>query len=58
MMQKISNSNILLCRNCYNCKKKDGRVYCSVGHFDVDEKNDLPIIFTPYDFDCHEYDCM
>lgn len=42
------------CYNCYNCKKKEGKIYCSEGKFkNVDE--DSIRFYTPYDFECEKW---
>lgn len=55
-MQKISDFKIKLCKNCFNCKTSKKKIYCKSGYFNVSD--DTAIIYTPYDFDCYEYDEM
>ena len=45
-----------LCINCYNCKQKKDKVYCKFGVFE--EKAGTPILHTPQDYDCPEFDEM
>ena len=46
---------IKLCTSCYNCKKKNGKVYCKLGVWEEDD-NGRTILHTPYDFNCPEYE--
>jgi len=61
-MQKTSDFKIKLCKNCFNCKTSKKKIYCKLGYFNVsdDTTNEFGcnIIYTPYDFDCYEYDEM
>lgn len=54
--QKIrKNSNTLkLCKDCCNCKTKNGKVFCKEGNFA--ENSDKSIIYIPFDFDCYEWE--
>lgn len=55
-MQVRLGDNYDLCINCLYCKKrKDGKIRCSEGFFDDFAEKDVRY-FTPYDFDCHEYE--
>ncbi len=56
MQKNLEPEQIKLCKNCFNCKKKKNKVYCKIGYFKISA--DIPIIYTPYDFDCYEYDEM
>lgn len=55
-MQKYSeNIKIKLCTTCFNCKKKDGEVYCKLGVWkEIDD--DKTILHTPFDFNCNRWD--
>ena len=57
MMQKISDFKIKLCKNCFNCKTSNKKIYCKMGYFD-NISEDTTLIYTPYDFDCYDYDDM
>ena len=43
-----------LCRKCYNCKKKDEKVYCKEGYFKDKSEKDIKTLI-PEDFECVDY---
>jgi hypothetical protein len=45
-----------LCRDCINCKTKDGEVYCKFGVFKEKIDKLRPILHIPQDFNCTEYE--
>lgn len=47
-----------LCRDCINCKTKNGETYCKEGYFTCTLKNDIikTLIYSPIDFDCYEWE--
>jgi len=54
---KNQNINIPLCTKCLHCILKNGKtqkVYCKKGYFKLVEMNKA-LIFTPFDWDCFEY---
>jgi hypothetical protein len=52
---KEMNIKIPLCIKCINCKKGDNGIYCDNGHFEnVSIK--VVMLYSPFDFDCIEYD--
>lgn len=46
--------NLILCKNCFNCKIKNGKVSCKFGHFSDEDLEFL--LYVPSDFDCEEYE--
>lgn len=56
-MRKYSEDNVIikLCTTCFNCKKKDGEIYCKLGVWkELDD--DRTILHTPFDFNCPKWD--
>lgn len=52
--QHKANSKSKICKNCFNCKTRNGEIYCKEGNFK--EKSSKTIIYTPVDFDCCEWE--
>ena len=50
------NIPLKLCVNCFNCKTKNRRVYCTKGCFDEKVTKNKSILHTPTDFDCEVYE--
>lgn len=46
-------NSILLCKNCFNCKIKNEKVYCKLGYFS-DEILEY-LLYIPQDFDCQDF---
>ena len=46
---------IKLCTSCFNCKQRNGKVYCKFGVWE-EINNGKTILHTPFDFNCPEYE--
>ena len=55
MREKEHQLKNKLCKDCLHCRKKGKRIFCRKGYFD-DIGEDTPLLFTPYDFDCFQFD--
>ena len=62
---QLETNTIKLCTSCYNCKRKNEKIYCKFGYKKPDgtfkrlweEVDDgKTILHTPYDFNCPEYE--
>ena len=50
----MQQKELVLCKNCFNCKIKNDKVSCKFGHF---TKEDLEfLLHVPQDFDCEKYE--
>ena len=52
---KLDTVKIKLCTHCFNCKTKDGKVYCKLGVWKEKDANKT-ILHTPFDFNCKKWD--
>lgn len=51
---QIDKRKYRLCKNCHNCKCKNGKIYCKEGFFQ--DKNDKDIqTYIPEIFECFYY---
>ena len=55
MMQGKQDIYIRLCIDCFNCKKKNNKIYCKLGVWE-EISNGKSILHTPYDFNCNMWD--
>ena len=55
-MKQPEQHKIRLCVDCFNCKKKNGMIYCKLGVWEETNKLDKSILYTPYDFSCPKWD--
>jgi len=46
-----------LCRNCYNCKRKNNKIRCTEGYFDNKDERQIQTLI-PEEFECFEYEEM
>jgi multimeric flavodoxin WrbA len=53
--QKKQVTLIRLCTSCFNCKKKDNKVYCKLGVWEEPDDGST-ILHTPFDFNCPRWD--
>lgn len=44
-----------MCKDCTHCKTKNGKISCKNGHFENLTYKEM-CLFTPYDFDCYEWE--
>lgn len=57
-MQKQRKSDIVeikICIACFNCKKKDDKIYCKLGVWS-EKANSKSILHTPFDFNCNRWE--
>lgn len=54
MLRNECQSKFLLCKNCINCKRKNGKIFCKEGNFYDINQRELEIL-TPFDFECVEF---
>lgn len=56
--------NVQICKDCFNCKQKNNKVYCKLGFFgptNADEFNNVVwpnTIYYPEYFECKEFRSM
>lgn len=56
MKQKKSDTfEIMLCIDCFKCKKKKNEIYCKLGIWKEIDKGQS-ILHTPYDFSCNKWE--
>jgi hypothetical protein len=51
---KLDTIKFRLCTSCFNCKKKKNDIYCKLGVWK--EVNNKTILYTPFDFNCTEWE--
>ena len=51
----MEKKKIKLCTSCFNCKQRNGNVYCKFGAWE-EVNNGKTILHTPYDFNCTKYE--
>lgn len=54
-MNNEKKVKIILCKNCLNCKTKEGVIYCKKGYFENMSSNKL-LLLSPLDFECYDFD--
>ena len=54
-MTQRQNIKIRLCVDCFNCKTKNGSVYCKIGVWKEDD-NEKSILYIPEQFNCKEWE--
>jgi hypothetical protein len=52
---KIDTFQIKLCVDCFKCKTRKKKVYCKLGVWEEIE-NGKSILYTPFDFNCPEWE--
>jgi len=50
----MHEKDLILCKNCFNCKIKNEKVSCKLGHFSDEDLEFL--LYVPQDFDCEGYE--
>ena len=50
----MREKDLMLCKNCFNCKIKNEKVACKLGHFSDEDLEFL--LYVPQDFDCESYE--
>lgn len=53
--KKLDTYKIILCTDCFNCKKKKSKIYCKLGVW-KEEDNGNSILYTPHDFNCNRWE--
>lgn len=52
---RLDTIELRLCTSCFNCKKKENKIYCKLGVWkEVNCKR--TILCTPFDFNCPEWE--
>ncbi len=54
-MQQFKKFKLKLCTDCFNCKKKNGEIYCKLGVW-KESDNGKTILHTPFDFNCPRWE--
>jgi hypothetical protein len=52
-----NESEIKLCVDCINCKKKKKKIYCKFGVWEIEDIG-RSILYTPFDFDCYYWESV
>lgn len=52
---KSDTIKIRLCTSCFNCKKKNGSIYCKLGVWEEKTSNNT-ILHSPFDFNCPKWE--
>jgi hypothetical protein len=52
---KSDTIKIRLCTSCFNCKTKNGDIYCKLGVW-KETSNNNTILYSPFDFNCPEWE--
>lgn len=52
----MQEKTIRLCINCFNCKKKQNKIYCKLKRWEPVVDTGKTILFTPYDYNCPDYE--
>ncbi len=54
-MHEKKDTKLRLCTSCFNCKQKNGKIYCKLGVWE-EKANGRTILHTPFDFNCNRYE--